>query len=54
MMEAIDDLEKLLAEVRKTISDNDQFLERLVDEAIEVDSDSEPEIVFGEEEFEEL
>lgn len=54
MTEAIDDLEKLLMEVRKTISDNKHFLEKLVDEAIEVESDSESEVEVGEEEFEEL
>jgi hypothetical protein len=49
-----DDLETLLMDVRKTISDNKQFLEKLVDEAIEVDSEEEPESVAGEEDFEEL
>jgi hypothetical protein len=47
-----DDLEKLLAEVRRTISDNRQFLEKLVDEAVEEDSEEETETV--EEDFEEL
>ena len=36
-----DDLDKLLADVRKTISDNKQFLEKLVDEAVEDDSEDE-------------
>jgi hypothetical protein len=54
MAETPDDLEKLLTEVRKTISDNRQFLEKLVDEAIEVDSDEEPETMATEEDFEEL
>jgi hypothetical protein len=54
MAETPDELEKLLSEVRKTISDNKQFLEKLVDEAIEVDSEDEPETVAGEEDFEEL
>lgn len=54
MTEALDDLEKLLMEVRKTISDNKNFLEKLVDEAIEVESDSDSEVAVGEEEFEEL
>ena len=39
MAEAVDDLEILLIDVRKTISDNRQFLEKLVDEAIEADSE---------------
>jgi hypothetical protein len=54
MAEIPDDLEKLLTEVRKTISDNKQFLEKLVDEAIEVDLDDERESVPSEEDFEEL
>ncbi len=49
-----DDLEKLLAEVRRTISDNRQFLEKLVDEAVEDDSDEDTEPVTSEEDFEEL
>jgi len=49
-----DELEKLLADVRKTISDNKQFLEKLVDEAVEDDSEDEMEAVTVEEEFEEL
>jgi hypothetical protein len=52
-----DDLETLLTEVRKTISDNKLFLEKLVDEAIEVDSEDEPESAAGEEgeeDYEEL
>lgn len=35
MDEAPDDLEKLLTDVRKTISENKQFLEKLMDETIE-------------------
>src|SRR5512133_343072 len=54
MSTAPDDLETLLSEVRKTISDNKHFLEKLVDEEIEVDSEDEPETVAAEEEFEEL
>ena len=54
MADAPDDLDKLLTDVRRTISDNKQFLERLVDEAIEVDTESVPEAVAGEEDFEEL
>ena len=49
-----DDLEKLLADVRKTISDNRQFLDKLVDEAVEEDSEEETEAKMAEEEFEEL
>jgi len=54
MSTVTDDLETLLLEVRKTISDNKQFLDKLVDEAIEVDSEDEPEALAGEEDFEEL
>ncbi|MFZ2950631.1 MAG: hypothetical protein WA003_14240 [Desulfuromonadaceae bacterium] len=54
MADETDDLEKLLAEVRKTISDNKQFLEKLVDEAIEVDSEDDPDAASGEGSFEEL
>jgi len=49
-----DDLDKLLADVRKTISDNKLFLEKLVDEAVEDDSEDETEAVTAEEDFEEL
>jgi hypothetical protein len=49
-----DDLETLLTEVRKTITDNKQFLDKLVDEEIEVDSEDEPEVAVSEEDFEEL
>ena len=54
MAEAPDDLENLLTEVRKTISDNKQFLEKLIDETIEVDAEDNSETVAGEEDFEEL
>ncbi|MBK5275816.1 MAG: hypothetical protein JJE30_12280 [Desulfuromonadales bacterium] len=54
MTEVPDDLEKLVLEVRKTISDNKQFLEKLVDEADEVDSEDEAEETAVEEDFEEL
>jgi hypothetical protein len=54
MSTAPDDLETLLSEVRKTISDNKLFLEKLVDEAIEVDSEVDPESMAAEEDFEEL
>lgn len=49
-----DDLETLLTDVRKTIDDNRLFLNKLVDEAIEVDSEDDPEAVTAEDEFEEL
>ena len=49
-----DDLEKLLTDVRKTISDNKQFLDKLVDEAVEDDSEDETEAMTVEEDFEEL
>ena len=48
------DLDKLLADVRKTISDNKQFLDKLVDEEGEDDSEDEIESVTFEEDFEEL
>lgn len=48
------DLEILLTEVRKTIADNRQFLEKLVYEAIEVDSEEETETVASEDDLEEL
>jgi hypothetical protein len=54
MADVADDLEKLLADVRKTISDNRQFLEKLVDEAVEDDSEDETEPLTVEEDFEEL
>ena len=54
MAEVPDDLEKLLTEVRKTISDNKLFLENLVDEAIESDSEEGPEAEESEADFEEL
>lgn len=49
-----DDLEKLLAEVCKTISDNRQFLDKFVEESFEVDSDENFEDVASEDELEEL
>jgi hypothetical protein len=54
MADVADDLEKLLSDVRKTISDNKQFLEKLVDEAVEDDSEDETEAIAVEEDFEEL
>ena len=53
MADVADDLEKLLSDVRKTISDNKQFLDRLVDETVEDNSD-EAEAAAVEEDFEEL
>lgn len=49
-----DDLETLLSEVRKTICDNSQFLKKLVDEALEIDSEEDQEAVDSDEDFEEL
>ena len=49
-----DDLETLLTDVRRTISDNKQFLDKLVDEAVEDDSEEETEALTVEEDFEEL
>lgn len=49
-----DDLEKLLTEVRMTISDNKQFLEKLVNEKVGSDMGDETEASFTEEDFEEL
>ena len=49
-----DDLERLLTDVRKTISDNRQFLDKLVDEAVEDESEEETEAMTVEEDFEEL
>ena len=54
MAESPDDLEKLLADVRKTICDNRQFMDKLVNEEIEVDSEDESETVAREEDYEEL
>lgn len=41
MPEAPDDLDKLLSEVRKTIHDNDQFLQLLMDDTADVEDESE-------------
>jgi hypothetical protein len=49
-----DDLETLLSDVRKTISDNQLFLKTLKDDTVEVDQEDEPEAAAGEEDFEEL
>lgn len=53
-MSAPDDLEVLLAEVRKTINDNSQFLKKLGDESLEDDQTEGDEPVISEEDFEEL
>lgn len=54
MADAADDLEKLLLDVRKTISENKQFLDKLVDETVEDDAENETEPTAEEEDFEEL
>lgn len=54
MAETPDDLEKLLTDVRKTISDNKLFLEKLVDETTEVDSEEDSTVPSGDDSFEEL
>jgi hypothetical protein len=54
MADVADDLEKLLLDVRRTISDNKQFLEKLIDESVDDDSEDEPEAKEVEEDFEEL
>ena len=60
MADMADDLDQLLADVRKTISDNKLFLEKLVDETVDdegasEDSDDETAVPTGDdEELEEL
>lgn len=54
MSEVDDDLGKLLQDVRKTISDNRLFLEKLVDETAEDDAEERTVAVVVEEDFEEL
>jgi hypothetical protein len=54
MADVADDLEKLLLDVRKTISDNRLFLEKLVDESLEDDSEDETEAKGVDGDFEEL
>jgi len=54
MADVADDLDKLLADVRKTISDNKQFLGKLVDETVEDDAGGETEAKDVEEDYEEL
>ncbi|MBT1072007.1 hypothetical protein [Pelotalea chapellei] len=50
------ELEKLLSEVRKTISDNDRFLKSLIYDSAGADDEQEEDVVEveKEEEFEEL
>lgn len=55
MLTPADDQDELLREVRKTISDNKNFLERLLDEEIDAaEEDEESEAAEVKEEFEEL
>lgn len=54
MVDVADDLEILLTDVRKTISDNALFLGKLVDETIEDESEDELNSVAAKEDFEEL
>jgi hypothetical protein len=54
MADVADDLDKLLSDVRKTISDNKQFLVKLVDETVKDDSGDEKEAMTAEEDYEEL
>ena len=54
MADVVDDLDKLLSDVRKTISDNKLFLVKLIDETAEDDSGNEAEATATEDGFEEL
>lgn len=54
MPDIANDLEELLSAVHKTISDNKLFLEKLVDETVEEDTDAEEVTIIVEEDFEEL
>lgn len=54
MLTESDDLDKLLSAVRKTIHDNQQFLQGLVDETVEECTELENVEENREEEFEEL
>lgn len=54
MADVVDDLDKLLTDVRKTISDNKLFLENLVDESTEEIPEESTEAATTDEEFEEL
>lgn len=49
-----DDLDKLLVDVRRTILDNKQFLEKLVDETVTEDSEDEMVVMTVDEDLEEL
>lgn len=53
-MSAPDDLEILLAEVRKTINDNSQFLKKLGDESIDEEAQENDVVELVEENYEEL
>jgi hypothetical protein len=54
-MQAVpDDLEKLLMDVRNTIRENQSFLEKLVNDAEELDADDNSDTIIAEENFEEL
>lgn len=53
MSSVTSDLEELLSAVHKTISDNRLFLEKLVDETVEDESDDE-ETTKADDDFEEL
>ena len=54
MADVADDLDQLLSDVRKTISDNKQFLEKLVDETVEDDSGDETAATTVDVDYEEL
>jgi hypothetical protein len=54
MLDAPDELDKLVLEIRKTISDNRQFLEKLVDETVEDDDEDQEDEASTAEDFEEL
>jgi hypothetical protein len=54
MAETSGDLEKLLTDVRKTILENKQFIEKLSDETVEDDSYEEVDALVAKDEFEEL
>lgn len=54
MTDPTDDLDRLLLDVRKIISDNRLFLDKLMDETVEDEIADESTAVQEEEEFEEL
>lgn len=54
MPDVANDLDELLAAVHKTISDNKLFLEKLVDETVEDETNNEDATIIVEEDFEEL